>query len=97
MMYKCFFLASVSVVLLTDHCFGIQKKDPCGHLYTTEHAIPYISSNAYRSICDHHHDRYSKVKPSQVKTGDLVFVNSDTPAIDSFFTTIHPRIKTLMF
>ena len=78
-MYKYIFFVSMLILLSPSNCLCVLKQKMGVHLYTTEHAIPYISSNAYRSICDHHHDRYSKVRPSKVKKGDLVFVKIVKP------------------
>jgi hypothetical protein len=52
---------------------------------------PYITGDSFRSISNHVYDYDSKINPSTVKKGDIVFVS--TWLIPSFFKFFHSEIK----
>jgi hypothetical protein len=54
-------------------------------------SFPFISGDTFRSVSDHLFDETSSnMRPSDVLTGDIVFVKGDW--ISSFFRDIHPFI-----
>lgn len=53
-------------------------------------SYPYIAGDSFRAFADFAVDDTRTLEPSQVKTGDVVFVQSDY--LEKFFTTLHPHI-----
>lgn len=52
---------------------------------------PYISGNAFRSICQHCFDDYASLSPEAVKEQQFVFVA--THKLGEFFFKVHPKIS----
>jgi O-antigen/teichoic acid export membrane protein len=72
------------VTILKKILFTIRKdKRPSSY--------PYLSGDTFRKFADLVHDESSRIDPSLVRQGDIIFVAA--PMIEDFFKTIHPKIK----
>ncbi len=54
-------------------------------------SAPYLTGDSFRALANHIHDETGATfNPSDVKTGDIVFVGNTK--MTEFFTTLHPKI-----
>jgi hypothetical protein len=58
---------------------------------TRPSSYPYVSGDSFRALADHIHDETGTFDPTQVKTGDVVFVSN--PLTLSYLKEVHPKIK----
>jgi hypothetical protein len=57
---------------------------------TRPSSYPYVSGDSFRALADHIHDETGSFDPTEVRTGDIVFVSN--PLMLSYLQEIHPQI-----